>query len=183
MRDATLQAVLQLNQSFEPMSYTSVRRALCLVVNGKARIIEEHDRNVHVDFPLPSVIRLNDYKHVPHKMQILSRKNILLRDRYVCQYCGIKFHPSVLTLDHVIPKSKGGPASWSNLVSCCGPCNRKKADKSLEESGLTLLRKPRPVSIHTSRFLIRSMGLDEPKWKPYLYSEDKEHPNVTRGVA
>ena len=171
MRDATMQAVLQLNGSFEPMAFCSARSAIRLVVNGKAVVVEQHDHAVHAGMQLPAVIRLRHYQHIPNRMQILSRKNLLLRDRHTCQYCAVKFHPSLLTLDHVVPKSKGGPNTWANLVACCHPCNRRKADKTLEESGLTLIRKPRPVTIHTARFLMRSMGVDDPKWCRYLYTE------------
>jgi hypothetical protein len=105
------------------------------------------------------------------RMQTLTRRNVLLRDRYICQYCVRRFSPGELTLDHVVPRSKGGASSWSNLVACCSPCNRKKADKTLEESGLTLYRRPRPVTIHTARFLMRSLGVEDPFWRRYLYTE------------
>lgn len=172
--DATRQAVLQLNASFEPTSFCSARRALALVVKNKALIVEVTGREVRPGMPYPSVIRLREYVHVPFKQQTLSRKNILLRDRNICQYCGAKFHPSVLTLDHIIPKSKGGKNSFENLVSCCSPCNKKKADKTLDESGMTLLHKPKASNIHTSRFIMRCMGSDDPKWKRFLYHESDD---------
>ena len=182
MIDGTRQAVLQINASYEPMAFCSARRALTLVIKDKAIVIETMDREVRPGMFYPSVIRLREFRHIPHKMQTLSRKNILLRDRNLCQYCGGKFHPSVLTLDHVIPKSKGGRNTFENLVSCCSPCNRRKADKTLEESGLTLLNKPRASSIHTARFLMRCMGSDDPKWKRFLYHESDES-FVSRGIA
>jgi 5-methylcytosine-specific restriction endonuclease McrA len=176
MQDATKQVVLQLNYSFEPMAFCNVRRAARLVVKGKARIIEHDGRELSAGIMFPAVIRLMEYRHVPHKMQTLSRKNILIRDRNQCQYCGERFQPSELTLDHVHPRSKGGLSTWANLVACCGPCNRKKGDKTVEEAGLMLLHRPRPMTIHTSRFLMRSMGVDDPRWKRYLYTEsDKKY--------
>lgn len=182
MIDGTRQAVLQISSAYEPMAFCSARRALALIVKDKAVIIEVTDREVRPGMLYPSVIRLREYKHIPHKMQVLSRKNILLRDRHVCQYCWKKFHPSDLTLDHVMPESRGGPASWSNLVACCSPCNRKKANRTPEEAGMTLLHKPRPSTIHTSRFVLRCTGMDHPQWARYLYTESDES-RVHRGVA
>jgi 5-methylcytosine-specific restriction endonuclease McrA len=133
-------------------------------------IIQEHaGHEVCRGIMLPSVIRLKEYRYIPVRVQILSRKNILLRDRHICQYCAKKFQAGELTLDHIVPKSKGGKDTWANLVACCGPCNKKKADKTLEECGMTLLHKPRPASIHTSRFVLKSMGEEDPLWRPYLY--------------
>lgn len=176
MRDATMSAVLVLNSSYEPVSFCSGRRALVLVVKNAATVEVDTEREIHLRYMLPSVIRLREFHHIPHKSQVVSRKNILLRDRDTCQYCAVKFHPSALTLDHVIPRSQGGPSSWANLVACCSPCNRKKANRTPEEAGMMLLRRPRPMTIHTSRFLMRSMGVDDPKWAPYLYTEsDKRY--------
>lgn len=182
MIDGTRQAVLQINASFEPMAFCSARRALALVIKDKAIVIETMDREVRPGQFYPSVIRLREYRHIPHKMQTLSRKNILLRDRHTCQYCWKKFHPGDLTLDHVMPESRGGRASWENLVACCQKCNRTKADRTPEEAGMTLLHKPKASNIHTARFILRCMGLDDPKWKKFLYTESDES-CVHRGVA
>lgn len=169
MSDGTRQAVLQISAAYEPMALCSARRALTLVVKDKAIVVESMDREVRPGMPYPSVIRLREFRHVPHKMQTLSRKNILLRDRHICQYCWKKFQPGELTLDHVMPESRGGRASWDNLVACCQKCNRTKADRTPEESGMTLLHKPRPATIHTARHLLRSMGVDKPQWQKYMH--------------
>jgi 5-methylcytosine-specific restriction endonuclease McrA len=182
MIDGTRQAVLQLNQAFEPTAFCSARRALTLVIKDKAIVVAETDREVRPGMLYPSVIRLKEFVYVPHKMQTLSRKNILLRDRNVCQYCETKFHASELTLDHVIPRSRGGKDTWENLVACCSKCNRKKADKTCEESGMFPLHRPRPATINTARYIIRCTGVDHPQWKPYLYTESDKK-NVTHGVA
>ncbi len=171
MRDGQHQAVLQLNASFEPTTFCSAKRALALVIKDKALVVETMNREVRPGMLYPSVIRLKEFVYVPHKMQTLSRKNILLRDRFICQYCWKKFQAGDLTLDHVMPESRNGPASWSNLVACCGPCNRKKANRTPEEAGMTLLHKPRPATIHTSRGIIRATGVDHPQWSKYLYTE------------
>lgn len=182
MIDGTRQAVLQINASFEPMAFCSARRALALVIKDKAIVIETMDREVRPGHFYPSVIRLREFVHIPHKMQTLSRKNILLRDRFECQYCWKKFHASELTLDHVMPESRGGKATWANLVACCSPCNRKKSNRTPEEAGMSLLRRPRPATIHTSRYIMRCTGVDHPQWKRYLYTESDET-RVHRGVA
>lgn len=174
MRDTTLDAVLLLNHCFEPMSFCSARRALALIVKGGAVVTDERDGYVRPNMKFPAVIRLVGYRHIPHRKQTLSRKSILLRDRHLCQYCGHRFSPSVLTLDHVIPSSRGGRSTWENLVSCCNGCNRRKADKTPEEADMPLLHKPRQLTMHTSRFMLRSMGVEDPRWARYLYTESDE---------
>lgn len=170
MRNAVNKAVLVLSSSFEPISIRSARRALTLVVKERAVIQEHTGQEVCRGIMFPSVIRLKEYKYIPVRVQIVSRKNIFLRDRNICQYCAKHFHTSLLTLDHIIPRSKGGRETWDNLCACCSACNKKKADNSLEESGMKLLHKIRPASIHTSRFVLKSMGEEEdPAWRKYLY--------------
>lgn len=178
----TNKPTLVLDYSMQPIAIRSARRALTLIVKGRAAVVEEHKgHEIHKGFNLPSVIRIKEYRYIPVRTQIVSRKNILLRDRHICQYCAVKFSPGELTLDHVIPRSKGGKDTWENLVACCGPCNKKKADRSLEECGMTLLHKPRKASIHTSRFVLKSMGEEDPLWRPYLYFDsagDKRYQHV-----
>lgn len=169
MQNAVNRPVLVLDFSLQPISIRSARRALTLVVKGRAIVQEDTGREVVPGIMFPSVIRLKEYRYIPVQIQILSRKNILLRDRNICQYCAKHFPTAELTLDHIIPKSKGGRDTWENLCACCGPCNKKKADKSLEECGMTLLHKPRKASIHTSRFVLKSMGEEDPLWRRYLY--------------
>lgn len=163
-------ACLVLNASYEPVSISSARRAITLLVKGAAHIEEDYGREVYPGLMLPSVIRLRNYRHIPMRITVLTRKNIYARDHNTCQYCGVKQSPMKLTLDHIIPESKGGRFSWDNLVAACTPCNRQKADKSLEESGMMLLHRPRPMTVHTSRYLIRLIGMEEDKrWAKYLY--------------
>jgi len=164
-------AVLVLNASYEPVSISSARRALTLVVKGAAHVEEDYGREVYPGIQLPCVIRLRQYKRVPMRVTVLTRKNIYARDHYTCQYCAQKFAPINLTLDHIMPESRGGRFSWDNLVACCQKCNRKKADRTPEEAGLVLLHKPRPMTVHTSRYLIRLIGLEEDsRWAKYLYA-------------
>ena len=129
---APLQApVLVLNASYEPINICAARRALVLVLKGVAMTEEENGHFLHsqrVVLRLPSVIRLLEYRRIPHQSRALSRKNILLRDRNTCQYCGAVLASGELTLDHVVPRSRGGLSTWENLVACCHPCNRRKGN-------------------------------------------------------
>jgi 5-methylcytosine-specific restriction endonuclease McrA len=162
--------VLVLNASYQPLHVTPAKRALTLLVKGKAVYAEDHGVEVHRGFTLPCVIRLAEYHKVPHRLQRLTRKNIHVRDSYRCQYCGRKFeNGGGLTLDHVQPKSRGGKSVWENLVSCCMPCNRAKGHKTLQEANLKLLQPPRVLTVHTSRHLLRQAGLEEAKWRKYLF--------------
>lgn len=161
--------VLVLNASYEPVNITRARRALVLLIKGVAVVEEAHERFVHVGLRLPCVIRLRQYRRLPSRIQTLSRKNILIRDGHICQYCGGKFLGSDLELEHVIPRARGGESTWENLVAACRNCNARKADRTPAEAGMTLLRQPRRVTIHTSRTWMRQTGADEEKWRKYLY--------------
>ena len=130
--------VLVLNASYEPINICGARRALVLVLKGIARTEEEHGLILHAQrsrIAMPSVIRLLEYRRIPYQTRALSRKNILLRDRNTCQYCGEAMPPADLTLDHVIPRSRGGNSTWENLVACCHDCNRHKGNRMLHEIG------------------------------------------------
>ena len=161
--------VLVLNASYEPVNITRARRAIVLLLKQVAVVEEAHDRFVHVGLQLPCVIRLHQYRRLPSRMQTLSRRNILTRDGNICQYCGEKFNSSELELEHVIPRAQGGKSTWENLVAACRTCNSRKANRTPAEAGMKLLRKPRVVTIHTSRASLRQMGSAEEKWRKYLY--------------
>ncbi|MEO6828793.1 MAG: HNH endonuclease [Acidobacteriaceae bacterium] len=165
--------VLVLNASYEPINICGARRALVLILKGVARSEEEHAMQLHaarMRVPMPSVIRLLEYRRIPHQTRALSRKNILLRDRNTCQYCGTCLPASVLTLDHVIPRSRGGVSTWENLVACCHSCNRRKGNQMTHElEDMHLIREPRPFSLHTSRHIMRMIGSSDLRWRKYLY--------------
>lgn len=169
-------AVLQLNASYEALRIISARRALTMVTKGKALVEVATDRRVCAGIYIPSVIRLIDFARVPHTLQVLSRKNIYLRDGYRCQYCGQQFPVRDLTLDHLIPRAQGGQDAWENLVTACKDDNHAKADRTPEQwlmqGGKVLLRRPRRLTIHTSRSLVRLAGIDNPAWQKYLYFEN-----------
>jgi len=164
--------VLVLNASYEPINVTPARRAVVLVFKGVATAEEEDGsflRSARTAVRVPSVIRLCEFRRIPHQARALSRKNILLRDRHTCQFCGRVLPASSLTLDHVVPRSRGGRTEWENLVACCHRCNSLKGDRLPEEAGLKLLRPPRPLTLHTSRQLMRWMGRSDQKWRKYLF--------------
>jgi Restriction endonuclease len=164
--------VLVLNASYEPINICAARRALVLILKGLAHAEEHADQHLHaqrVAMRLPTVIRLLEYRRIPHQTRALSRKNILMRDRYTCQYCHKVFPANELTLDHVIPRSRGGESTWENLVACCHPCNNRKGNRTPDEASMRLLRPPRPFSLHTSRHLMRMLGRSDQQWKKYLF--------------
>jgi 5-methylcytosine-specific restriction endonuclease McrA len=135
--------VLILNVTFEPMHVCSTRRALALVFSGKAEIVVNGRgtiRSAVSEFEIPSVIKLSYMVKRPRPRIALSKREILRRDDYTCQYCGRKMR--TLTLDHVIPRRQGGTHTWENLVAACSPCNRRKGGKMPAEADMALQRWP-----------------------------------------
>lgn len=158
-----------LNQSYEPICLCSPKKAIILLILTKAELVAQKDgkfiRSVKISFPYPSVIRLSNYIKVPIKKIELSRKNILRRDDNRCQYCGKK--ATDLTIDHIIPKSRGGTDSWENLVSACKACNNKKGNRTPEEAGMKLLKTPRKP--HHILFIKQYVDKVDDAWKPFLF--------------
>lgn len=160
--------VLVLNQDYQPLSVCSIERSIKLIFLEKADLLHDDPqkklRTVRRSYAYPSVIRLRKYIRIPYKRIVLSRRNIMRRDNHTCQYCGIK---SDLTLDHILPRSRGGRDSWENLATACNRCNVKKGNRTPEEADMKLKRKPfRPV--HITFFRDLAGGVHE-EWKPYLY--------------
>jgi 5-methylcytosine-specific restriction endonuclease McrA len=160
--------VLVLNATFEPINVCTVRRAVVLLLKEKAEVIEHADWMLHAEsFTLsrPVVIRLVTYVRVPrdtHRRKI-TRRAVFARDGWACQYCGSR---TSLTVDHVIPRSKGGSSEWENIVASCAPCNRRKGDRLVNQAGMSLRRKPRvprpEIFIHVASPTIPTA------WKAYL---------------
>ncbi|MEK7405064.1 MAG: HNH endonuclease [Acidobacteriota bacterium] len=172
LRAALHTPVLVLNASYEPINICAARRALVLILKGVATPQEFSYILVHSvrsAMKLPSVIRLLEYRRIPRQNRPLSRKNILMRDRYTCQYCQRTLPSAELTLDHVVPRSRSGETAWENLVACCHPCNNRKGGRTPEEAGMKLARLPRPFTLHTSRHLMRLLGKGEDQWRKYLF--------------
>lgn len=165
------QAVLLLNQNYEPLTVCNVKRAVVLLFLQKAEMVEKNSGILHSAYqevPIPSVIRLSRQIRVPHKRILLNRKNLLIRDNHTCQYCGRRVQP--LTIDHVIPKQYGGTDSWENLVVACQICNHHKGNKTPEQAGMDLVQRPRKP--HYFFYLYKIIGVKYDHWKPYLFLKD-----------
>ncbi len=136
--------VLVLNQSYEPLNICRVRRAVVLLYQSKAEMLENGSGFIHstnFEFPVPSVIRLASMIKRPRRSERkLTRLEVFNRDRYTCQYCNKETRQ--LTLDHVIPRYRGGQHTWENVVSACVPCNRRKAGRTPQEAGMRLVHQP-----------------------------------------
>ena len=161
--------MLVLNATYEPINVCTVRRAAVLVLKERAEIIETsewalHSESLTVD--RPAVIRLVSYVRIPrdaHSRKI-TRRAIFARDQWTCQYCGT--HRDSLTVDHVIPRSKGGTSSWDNIVTCCAPCNRRKGDRLPHQINMHPRQKPRMPNPHV--FIQLASPTIPATWKPYL---------------
>ena len=162
-------AVLVLNQNYEPLNICNARRAVVLVDRGKAEVLEHNDGSIihtAAQFILvPSVIRLVYLIRRPRAQRKLTRRELFLRDRHTCQYCGRETRD--LTIDHVIPRSKGGRHSWDNLVSACKPCNHRKAGHTPEEAHMRL--KNHPDVPRTSGYYIVSQHIETRyEWRKFI---------------
>jgi 5-methylcytosine-specific restriction endonuclease McrA len=161
--------VLVLNATYEPLSVVPLHRAVHLLMNDKAEVIEDTEQPLRAaQFAMyaPSVIRLRYYIKIPHNLPMpLSRRAVLIRDSYTCQYCGATPGRENLTIDHVHPRSRGGRTEWDNVVAACGPCNRRKGSKSVEEARMPLLKQP--IRPRFWAMALATTGGHE-SWKKYL---------------
>jgi 5-methylcytosine-specific restriction endonuclease McrA len=159
---------LVLNASYEPLCVVSSRRALLLVLDDKAEMLSATERVFRAErirVAEPSVVRLSYFVKVPYQARVaLNRRAVFARDGHRCQYCGA----SAENIDHVIPRSKGGPHAWDNVVAACRPCNTRKRDRMLEESGMKLRRLPMVPRERT--WILVASGSIRPDWEPYLGS-------------
>jgi 5-methylcytosine-specific restriction endonuclease McrA len=161
--------VLVLNQNYEPLNVCRARRALVLVDRGKADMLENGTGFIHSaanTYPIPSVIRLVYMIKRPRPHRKLTRLEIFNRDKHTCQYCGKPTNH--LTLDHVIPKHRGGEHSWENVVSACVPCNRRKAGKTPTEAGMKLLHNPQPPRDGNYFYIPYQYRKSQSLWQKYL---------------
>ena len=155
-----------LNASHEPLCVVPMRRAVVLVLKEKAEIVARNGAELHserVTLPVPSVIRLNHYVRVPYRSRVpLSRRAVFARDGHKCQYC----NKAAENIDHVMPRSRGGPHAWDNVVASCRACNARKEDRSPAEAGLTLKHLPREP--HADLWVVATAGTIDPAWEPFL---------------
>src|SRR5579864_6871673 len=157
---------LVLNASYEPLCVVSKRRALMLVLDGKAEQLTSTDRYFHSErdeWPEPSIVRLSYYVKVPYQACVaLNRRAVFVRDGHRCQYCNAPAE----NIDHVIPRSRGGGHTWDNVVAACRPCNARKMDRFLHETNMHLRRPPRAPRERI--WILASVGAVRPDWEPYL---------------
>ena len=172
IRKVKVMRVLVLNASYEFLGFCDWKAAICAKVTGKITVLEEYDTVVNspsVSMHIPAVIRLRKYVRVAYDKVMhvsYSRRNVHLRDDYICQYCGEKVTKRI-GIDHVIPESRGGKATWKNTVSACFPCNSTKNDRTPKEAGMKLIRIPdRPKGFRT--ILRIKIGEIHDLWNKYL---------------
>lgn len=160
--------VLILNVNFEPLHVCNTKRALSLVMAGKAEIVLNGRGMIHSAsdaFELPSIIKLQYMVKRPRPRISLSKREILRRDDYTCQYCGRKSHH--LTIDHVVPRHMGGKHTWTNLVAACSPCNRRKGGRTPEQANMHLQHPPREPSASALYRFGRHLD-DREEWEPFI---------------
>jgi 5-methylcytosine-specific restriction endonuclease McrA len=160
--------VLLLNATFEPLAVVTAKRAIMLLLSGKAECVEAavdaafHSENLTV--PAPSVMRLSRYVRIPYRRTVpMTRAGVLRRDARRCAYCGRRAD----TIDHVVPRSRGGTHTWDNCVAACKACNSRKADRLLEEIGWTLESPPKPPNRAAGGILLLAVE-PLPAWEPWL---------------
>ena len=161
--------VLVLNQNYEPLAVCRARRAVVLIFHGKAEMLENGVGFIHSAreiFALPSVIRLDYLIKRPRRERKLTRYEIFNRDNYTCQYCGKRTRQ--LTLDHIIPRYRGGQHSWENVVSACVQCNRRKAGCTPQEAHMRLIRKPSPPHANPFFSIPYHYLQTQDEWRKYL---------------
>lgn len=163
--------VLVLNADFRYHAIVSWRSAVILLLEGKAQALENYDteiHSVHITMKIPAVLRLLRYVKRPPRIK-LTRANLLARDGHKCQYCLKKLRIQDTTFDHIVPRSRGGARSWTNLVSVCKNCNAKKADSTPEEAGMQLAAVPyRPKDSEIVNLILQGQSIHD-LWKSYLY--------------
>ena len=160
--------VLVLNANFEPIHVCNTRRALGLILNNKASLVLDgrgEIKTVSRTFPRPSVIRLEKMIKRPRPTVRLTKREILRRDDFICQYCGQRV--SYLTIDHVLPRHLGGTHTWNNLVAACPPCNHRKGGRTIDQAHMHLLRPPAEPPASASYLFARHLKENQ-EWLPFI---------------
>lgn len=163
-------SVLVLNATYEPLNVVSLRRAIVLLLKDKAEVVESTERYIRargLSLPEPQVIRLVYYVRVPYTLNVpLTRRTIILRDNCACQYCGRQLTREEATVDHVVPKSRGGVTAWDNVVCACRACNMRKGARTLAEAGMSLLEPPERPKYLALVLLVESHA--NQGWQKYI---------------
>lgn len=159
---------LKLDASYRPIEVIDSLEALIMCLLGKAIAVENYSKKINttsLSFDLPAVIVLKKVVKFISNHLSPNRSNIIWRDKYICQYCGEKFPFSKLTIDHIIPKSRGGKNTWGNLVAACSCCNQSKGNKTPEEAGMSLIKKP----LEPKNNVLRNSSEIRKEWEDYLW--------------
>lgn len=164
--------VLVLNADFQPLRLVPLstldwKEAVCLVYKGSAKVLENYDREIRSptkSMKIPSVIVLKEYKHVDHVPRY-SKYNVKLRDNFTCAYCNTRRSHKSLTIDHVLPRSKGGKTSWENTVTACKPCNQDKKDN---HTIVPKVKPKKPSYYDLAKKLVRTKEITNETWQKYL---------------
>jgi 5-methylcytosine-specific restriction endonuclease McrA len=162
------ETVLVLNANFEPINVCNTRRAIGLLLNGKANLVMNGRGEIHTvsaSYPRPSIIRLEKMVRRPRPTVRLTKREVLRRDDFTCQYCGQK--TASLTIDHVIPRRMGGGHSWHNLVAACPPCNHRKGGRTVEQANMRLLRPPAEPPSAAHYLFARHLNANQ-EWAEYI---------------
>ena len=173
--------VLLLNFSYEPLGTVGIARAVRMVFRGTV-FVEEYEgnrvlRSTKETFRVPGVLRLRQYVNVRRKRQTagMKRLRLYIRDKFRCQYCGKKFAPNELTLDHITPRSHGGPSVVDNLVTACLACNLRKADRTPEQARMPLLTPQHALRVGLDRIVLCHYAESRPEWRKYLFMDEEIH--------
>jgi 5-methylcytosine-specific restriction endonuclease McrA len=163
-----LEPVLVLNANFEPIHVCSTRRAIGLIVNGKASLVlngRGEIKTVSTSYPRPSIIRLEKMIKRPRPTVRLTKREVLRRDDFTCQYCGQRV--TILTVDHVVPRHMGGKHTWENLVAACPPCNHRKGGRTIDQAQMRLLHRPHEPAATAGYLFSRHLGENQ-EWLPFI---------------
>lgn len=173
----TARTTLLLNSTYEPLKVIPWQRAISLWFTDKVEIVEEYNdfdlKSVSITMKCPAVVRLLRYVRGNRTKVKFSRLNVFSRDKFTCQYCGSQPGTKDLTYDHVLPRARGGKTTWENIVTCCVPCNSKKADRTPKEARMTLLKTPVKPSARAYNRITIQIPKTPAAWRDYLYWEQE----------
>jgi 5-methylcytosine-specific restriction endonuclease McrA len=177
-----MQDVLVLNSNYEPLNVCTMRRAVSLMLLGKAEVLQHRSAPLPTaggDYVAPSVLKMRYQVRRPMPQLRLSRHSVLARDQFTCQYCGLRARD--LTIDHVLPRWAGGPHTWDNLVACCRRCNLKKGDKTPQQAHMKLARSPkRPHYVPYLSLPLYLKAQNRNEWRDFLPTfEEFAHPLIS----
>lgn len=167
-----MQQTLVLDQGYQPHRVVTWQRAVIMLFDGKAEVLEEYDdliRSISITLKMPAVVRLLGRVRRPQRRVRFSRLNVATRDRFTCQYCQKRLPLSRLTYDHVVPRSQGGLTRWTNIVMACHPCNQRKANKTPAQAGMHLRAAPEQPNWLPAITLRLNVGDVPSAWASWLY--------------